>query len=74
VYKLVIKLYDNEVHVLTILPDDPHVYLRPCNYDDVAQHWAWQGGEIPAIGKESGSVGWGPYSVGIVNATSLLEA
>eukprot|EP00026_Physarum_polycephalum_P003783 Phypoly_transcript_03797.p1 GENE.Phypoly_transcript_03797~~Phypoly_transcript_03797.p1 ORF type:complete len:683 (+),score=121.11 Phypoly_transcript_03797:78-2051(+) len=52
---------------------DPGTYLRPCNYDDVAQHWAWQGGEIPAIGKESGSVGWGPYSVGIVSASSLLK-
>jgi len=53
-----------------VLANDPHVYLRPCNYDDVAQHWAWQGGMIPAIGKESGSVGWGAYSLGIVNATS----
>lgn len=55
-----------------VLSNDPHVYLRTCNFDDVAQHWAWQGGMIPAIGKESGSIGWGPYSVGIVNATSAL--
>jgi hypothetical protein len=53
------------------LPDYANVYLKPCNYDDVDQHWAWQGGEIPAIGKESGSIGWGPYSVGIVEASSL---
>jgi phospholipase C len=55
----------------SFLSNDPHIYLRPCNYDDASQHWAWQGTQTPALGKESGSIGWGPYSVGIVNSTSV---
>jgi phospholipase C len=57
----------------TYVYNDPRVYLRSCNMDDVTQHFAWQGGMIPAIGKESGSIGWGVYSVGIVNSTSLVD-
>lgn len=49
------------------------MYLKPCNYDDVGQHFAWQGGEIPALGKESGSIGYGPMSVGLVNVSSITE-
>jgi len=50
----------------SVLEGNPQAYLAKCNFDDISQHFAWQGGEIPAIGKGSGSIGFGPYSLGLV--------
>lgn len=65
--------YPNSCLFSSFLSGDPRFYLRPCDFDDVSQHLAWQGGMIPAIGKEQGSIGWSVYSVGLILSSSFAE-
>jgi len=47
---------------------DPKAYLQPCSDDNVAQHYSWQGSTN--FGAGSGAIGWGPFSLGVINATA----
>lgn len=49
---------------------NPQAYLQTCSIDNVGQHFSWQGSTN--FGAGSGAIGWGPFSLGVINATSAL--